>query len=65
MDKLASLPHQAAYTLIKAGIDSGSIKLRGTYNSGSAKSATDDALIDGTYLLALLTQLTNPELPKD
>jgi hypothetical protein len=49
---------RAALDLIAAGLQSGSIKLRGSVNAGDVESAQELAEMDAAYLNMLLTRLT-------
>lgn len=46
-----------AIELIKAAIESGSIKLRGSYGCGDCESAEEVALIDSAYIKKLYSNL--------
>jgi hypothetical protein len=46
-----------AIELIKAAVESGSIKLRGTTGCGDTESAEEVALIDSAYLKKLYSDL--------
>lgn len=54
---MTRLNQHNAFTLVKAGLESGAIKLRGPSEAADTAQATEDASIDATYLLALLEGL--------
>ena len=55
------LSDQAAYNLVKAGIESNSIKLNGTEKTNAVKHATEAAEADAAYIKKLLSLLTQKE----
>lgn len=54
---MTRLTQHNAFALIKAGLESGAIKLRGPCEAADTTQATADATIDAKYLLALLEGL--------
>lgn len=52
------LSDQSAFALVKAGIESNSIKLHGVGNSTTAEHAKEAAEVDAEYIKTLLSLLT-------
>lgn len=58
-EKAHHLTDLQALELIKAGLQSGSIKLNGTRNAVDTQAATKEAEADAAYLRTLLEKISN------
>jgi len=55
------LTAEAAFALLKAGLESGSIKLNGTRNAGTTEAAKSEGEADAAYLIALFNGIANDQ----